>query len=80
MKRRTTFAPEYLADAREWFEEVLRAARDVHVIGERRAAEGILLSLDRWLLAREVKRGPIGTSRSSPVPITPPDPSGLVRS
>lgn len=58
MKRRTTFAPEYLADAREWFEEVLRAARDVHVIGERRAAEGILLSLDRWLLAREVKRGP----------------------
>lgn len=53
-KRR--FSREYVADAREWFDEVLRAARDVHVRGERRAAEGILLSLDRWFIDREVVR------------------------
>ncbi|MGV9769085.1 hypothetical protein ACWDR7_06320 [Microbacterium sp. NPDC003461] len=58
MTTESTFAPEYLAAARAWFEEVLQAARAVHAIGERGAAEGILLALDRWLLARDVSSGP----------------------
>ncbi|MGW9112515.1 hypothetical protein [Microbacterium sp. NPDC055683] len=45
---------------REWFDETLRAARDVHTIGERRASEGILLALDRWFIDRGDLRGPSG--------------------
>ena len=52
MLGRRTFGDEEQARAREWFEETLRAARDVHTIGERRASEGILLALDRWFVHR----------------------------
>ncbi|WP_110588406.1 hypothetical protein [Microbacterium suaedae] len=56
MTRQRSFSAEYVEAARTWFEEVLQAARDVHVMGERRAAEGILLSLDRWFIDRDVVR------------------------
>ncbi|WP_456285889.1 hypothetical protein M1D46_14395 [Microbacterium sp. JZ70] len=52
MLDRRTFTDEEQAYAREWFEETLQAARDVHTIGERRASEGILLALDRWFVHR----------------------------
>ncbi|WP_221585517.1 hypothetical protein [Microbacterium sp. G2-8] len=54
MTEQRSFSTGYVDTARSWFDEVLRAARDVHVIGERRAAEGILLSLDRWFIDRAV--------------------------
>lgn len=59
MTRHRSFSVDYVDAARTWFEEVLQAARDVHVMGERRAAEGILLSLDRWFIDRDdVRRDP----------------------
>lgn len=57
MTEQRSFSIDYVDAAREWFDEVLQAARDVHVIGERRAAEGILLSLDRWFIDRAVVTG-----------------------
>ncbi|WP_156760858.1 hypothetical protein [Microbacterium karelineae] len=56
MTRHRSFSPDYAGAARTWFEEVLQAARDVHVMGERRAAEGILLSMDRWFIDRDAVR------------------------
>ncbi|MGI6879311.1 hypothetical protein [Microbacterium sp. gxy059] len=63
MTEQRRFTPEHLASAREWFDEVLDAARAVHVRGERRAAEGILMSLDRWLTDR-------GVATREPSPLT----------
>jgi hypothetical protein len=53
MRDRGVFDEEEQRCAREWFEETLAAARDVHTIGERRASEGILLALDRWFVYRD---------------------------